>query len=287
MSAGFERLVDRLVAGSRDPELDPYRYLEWPDALPAYGWCMPPELISLHGMPVYDTLDAAARRELSRLELIQFFSLNIHGETRLMAGLEARLARAMPAPVAAYLAHFHQEEEKHRACFVEFCERYGKGAYGDRNVEFPADWSAEEAEFVFFARVLMFEGLVDHCNALVARDGRVVDIVRQINRAHHLEEARHLAFGRAWLRELAGRFARNGLPAIPDRIVAHLRAFRTALWREFFNPDVYRDAALADPIGLRHAALAGPAAEERRDRLFAATDRFFARIGCPLQEAAP
>lgn len=285
LSTGPCDVVDRLLRGTRGHR-DPYLDIEWPPTLPAGGWCMPPELLSLHGTPVFDALDDVSRRELSRLELIHFFSINIHGEARLIAGLDARLDARLPAPVAAYLARFSAEEEKHRACFIEFCERYGKGACADRGIAFDADWSPDETGFVFFARVLVFEELVARYNGVMARDRRVIPVVRQINRAHHVEEAGHIAFGRAWLRELAVPFHQGGACAIPGRVIEHLAAWRTSLWRDLFSPDVYRDAGLPDPYQVRNLALAHPSALARCQRLFAGTEGFLAGIGCTLPEVA-
>lgn len=284
MTQAIEMLASKLSGVSSDLARDPYADIQWPAALPADAWCMPPELISLHQTPAYELLDTPAQLRLSRLELILFFSLNVHGESRLITGLGTSLAANPPVPVAEYLEHFRDEEAKHRACFIEFCERYGNGIHGDRNFDLALEWPAAESQFVFFARVLLFEGLVDQINGIIARDERVAMVVRQINRAHRVEEARHLAFGRAWLALLARPLIDQHSGRVPDPIIQHLCAYRQSIWRDLFDPDVYRDAGIVEPFAARREALASESANTRREQLFCATDDFFVRIGCPLRD---
>lgn len=281
---GMQAVLERLAQAST--AADPYDSIGWPEQLPPGQWCMTPELISLHGTPVYERMDEASRHQLSLLELVNFFSINVHGERRLIAGLGERLGAEPDPAVASYLQHFVGEEEKHLACFQMFCDRYANGVYRDRNLALPDDWNAAEAVFVFFARVLMFEELVDQINTTLAADERVAAVVRQINHAHHLDEVRHIAFGRVWLRHLATKTRTQWRRDGSWRIGRYLSDYRTALWRDLFNPDVYRDVGLTDPLGLRSTALANAQVRSRCRGLFARSDRLLAELQLPI-EAVP
>ena len=277
--AGVVALAAHLTRVSSRTERDPYAGIDWPAAPDDGAWYFTPELVSLHGTSAWAGLDDAARRRLAFHEAVAFFSLNVHGEQRLIAGLDALTAGGGSDAVTEYLRVFRAEEAKHQAAFRQFCERYAGGVRDDRGVALPAEWTGADAELVFFARVLVFEELVDRCNAVMARDRRLAPIAVHLNRAHHLEEARHLAFGRAHLAQLVAA-ARTRLDAARQAaVVAHLRDFRAALWRDLFDPHAYADAGLADAYALRRAALAHPDVAARGRWLFRRVDRWFAGLG--------
>lgn len=275
-------LAAHLTEVSARTDRDPYAGIEWPPERDDAAWYFSPELVSLHGTPAWDRLDGQARRQLAFFEAVNFFSLNVHGERRLIAGLDALTSDGEANAVTAYLRVFRAEEAKHKASFEHFCERYAGGAYEDRSIELPSEWAGADAGLLFFARVLVFEELVDRYNAMMARDRRLAAIAVRINRAHHLEEARHLAFGRAWLAELVAAAQVRCDSERRAAVVDHLRDFRAALWRDMFNPQAYRDAGLSDVHALRRGALEHPQVLARKEALFRRVDRYFATLGLPI-----
>lgn len=252
----FAAIVERLC---RISEAAPSAGCDWPRRIGADEWCMSPELVSLHGTESFEALDQAQRRRLAAAEAVNFFSLNIHGERALVAGIAQRLYRTGSDSHERYLHHFLAEENRHMALFAQYCLRYAGRIYSDRKVALANAYSQAEDEFLFFARVLVFEEIVDRYNQAMAQDGRLAPVVRRINRLHHRDEARHLAFGRRLVVELFERHA----PAWSAGELAHARAELAAYfrlcWSEYYNPDAYRDAGLAEPYSLRTRALSHPA----------------------------
>lgn len=283
--AGILALAERLTESSTRPGRDPYAAIAWPAARDAQAWYFSPELVALHGTPAWDALDQDTRRNLAFFEAVNFFSLNVHGETRLIAGLEASAAARGGGAVAAYLRCFRNEEAKHRASFARFCTDFAGAVYPDRSIALAPAWGGDDAELVFFARVLVFEEFVDRYNAVMARDRRLAPVARQINRAHHLEESRHLAFGRAWLARLVTAARERWRADEADQVATHLGEFRRALWLELFSVQAWRDAGLTDVHALRLAALADPAVRAREDAAFGRVDRFLHALGLPIDGA--
>ena len=151
--------------------------------------------------------------------------------------------------------------------FAEFCARYGR-VYPPRTFALgEPELDAEQRDVLFFARVLVFEELVDAYNRRIAADARVAPLAREINRRHHLDETRHLAFGRALLRELYATRVRRWPPAARRALDERLEAYTRSLWLEYANPSVYRDAGLDDAYALARRAVADPARDPIRARL--------------------
>jgi hypothetical protein len=258
------RTVERLSEASRR---SPHTELVWPDALDREQWSFSPELISLYGTEAYARLTEPERKRLSFFEAVNFFSLNIHGEKFLVEGLARRLYRRGTETISPYLHHFLDEENKHMAYFGGFCTRYAGKVYPDRKLAFPREYAEGEEEFLFFAKVLIFEEIVDAYNVRMARDARLVPVVRQINQRHHDDETRHLAFGRRMVRDLHERYRPRWSRETREGLREAVAAYVLATWKEYHNPDVYRDAGLADPFTLHLESFRAPSSGERRKEL--------------------
>jgi len=160
----FLKTVEKLCDSSRENYVNPYTYLEWPQMPDKEQWFMSPELISLYGTSAYETLSDAQRKRLSFYEAVNFFSLNIHGEKSLVEGLAQRLYRKDQNDIAPYLHHFLDEENKHMVYFGGFCLRYAGKVYPDRKMVIPREYAPGEEDFLFFAKVMVFEEIVDVYN---------------------------------------------------------------------------------------------------------------------------
>jgi hypothetical protein len=241
----------------------------WPETLGPDDWCMSPELLSVYGTEIYESLDERERRRLSFFEAVNFFSLNIWGERQLIAGIAPRLYAKDCDAISRYLQHFLAEENRHMAMFAEFCGRYAGKVYRQKTWHLSRAHAEGEEEFLFFARVLLFEEIVDRYNVAMAGDSRLPPIVRHINRTHHRDESRHLAFGRRRVVELFERCAPKWSSEVLTTVRAELEAFLAASWREYYNPEAYADAGVPDAYGCRQRLLAHPA-RQRHHAAFAA-----------------
>lgn len=260
-------VVGRLSTASRRALQDPYAAIAWPDRLDRRQWFTSPEMVSLYGTRAWLELAEDRRRELSFWEAVNFYSLNIHGEKALMEGLAQRLYRPGLEPVTEYLHHFLDEENKHSVWFGTFCTRYAGKVYADRKVAFPREYAQGEEDFLFFAKVAIFEEIVDRYNLAMARDETLVPVARQINANHHNDEARHLVFGRRIVAELWRSWAGRWPPAVVDGIRRYLAAYVVATWREYYNPQVYRDAGFTDPWMVASNAWEHPATRQHRHQI--------------------
>ncbi|HCT76157.1 MAG TPA: AurF domain containing protein [Micromonosporaceae bacterium] len=276
----------RLSRLSQRAYQNPYLHVEWPATVqPERDWFSTPEYGSLHGTPLWSELDAPARRRVAFHEAAGFYSLNIHGEKSLMQGLAARLYRSDLVEITGYLHHFLDEENKHSVYFGGFCTRYAK-VYRSRQVAFVTPRPRDVDDFLFFAKTLIFEEIVDHYNRVQARDERLHPLARFINDSHHRDEARHLVFGRCLVTALWNACAPEWSEPVKNEIRDDLGQFLTASWREYYHPDVYADAGLDDPWELAETAWSVPTQKAHRRKVSAACLRFLISAGILESEAS-
>ncbi|MYU20910.1 diiron oxygenase [Streptomyces sp. SID8352] len=275
----FLTILDRLSSKSVEEYYNPYKLFEWPDTLPEDMWWMSPELTTTHGTPAAERLGPERLHALSRQESINFYSLNVHGIRELLIEVTRRIHTAGFETPSQFFHHFIGEENEHMWFFAEFCLRYGGKIYrqpGGVAADIPR--SPVESLLVF-SRILIFEELVDHFNSRMALDDRLHDTIRAINRIHHQDESRHIAFGRELVAALHADVRRNAGERELDDISDYLKRYMTFSFESLYNPQVYRDAGIDKPQELRRELLAGPARAEFEASVFRKTAKYLRKTG--------
>ena len=280
-------LAVRLSDASVRKQWDVYAAFDWPESIePEAGWSMSPELISIYGTEAWDALDEVTRKRLSFYEIVNFFSFVLLGERPLIEGMTHRMYRkASLGAVTEYLHHFVAEENKHMIMFGTFCNRYAQKIYPEKKLVLPREYAKGEEDIAFFCKVLIVEELGDYYNLKMMSDGRIHPLVAKINKVHHIDEARHLAFGREYLREMAEQH----LAAWSEEELASFRKwlgdYLRSSWGDFYNPAVYKDAGLENGYGIRKIALEHPVCREMRERVSEKVVDYFVDVG--LLDEAP
>jgi len=278
MEAATE-LAGRLSTASVKKAWDVYSAFAWPEALDPSRWCMPPELISLHGTSAWEALDEPGRHDLSLFEVANFFSLTLHGERPLVQGLCNQMYSRQNPAITEYIHHFLGEENRHMVMFAMFCNRYAGKVYPMKKLVLPRKYAKGEEDVVFFIKVLIIEELGDYYNVAMGHDERLEPIVQDVNKFHHRDEARHIVFGRQLLRELFAEYA----PKWPEDTLPGLRRWLSdylrSSWNDFYNPAVYRDAGIPDPYEARKEALEAEPCRRHRERVSAKLVDYFLETG--------
>ncbi|MGC5033392.1 diiron oxygenase [Micromonospora sp. DT229] len=283
MTNPWQRVTDvatRLSTVSRESRYDPYALFDWPPSLPDNQYWMSPELMTGYGTAFWDELDEPQRVMLSRYEAVNFFSVNVHLIRELIGGVADRIYTTWHPGLSEFFHDFIAEENVHAWFFATFCQRYGGKVYPIRRIDLGSS-SADGIvrDLVVFGRILIAEELCDFFNVAMADDDRLPPICQQINRVHHQDEARHIAFGRQLMRALRDEaIERVGQEKVAET-GEHLARYITFCVRSLYNRDMYADAALPDPAGVRNRLLGDPQRTEMHRRAVGRTVAFFNRIG--------
>jgi len=279
-SSEFRELLGRLSEKARVDYYNPYTKFDWPETIPADAWWMSPELLSMYGTEFMDELAPTRLHALSRWESINFYSLNVHGIRELLIEVTRRIHSPGFEIPSDFFHHFIGEENEHMWFFATFCRKYGSKVYPEKTFKFSAAQEPALENFLVFARILIFEQIVDYYNVYMATDGRLHPIIQHINRLHHQDESRHIAFGARLVQLLWNQLLDAGLDAERRRSTSdYLNRYITASIESFYNPSVYKDSAISGGFALRQRLLRHPARQQTHARVLRKTTDFFARIG--------
>ncbi|MET7641821.1 diiron oxygenase [Streptomyces sp. NPDC005438] len=281
---GIEPVVlelDRLENLAESGYYNPYTMFDWPDTIESDLPWMSESLVTLAGTPMWDELSREQQLALTRYEAVNFFSLNIHGIRELMSEVVMRIHERTYADVSEFLHHFIGEENEHMWFFAQFCLRYGGKLYPAQPTLKAGSvdhLSPVARELIVFARILIFEEIVDYYNARMATDQSLPFIAREINRVHHQDESRHVAFGRMIFTNLLEQVAKRDPDEVPV-VAAYLEDYLQYSIGTLYNPAAYRDAGIPDALALRRRALEHPARVKAHDDVLKRTRRFLAKSG--------
>jgi hypothetical protein len=254
----FASILDRLVTMSERDYYNPYRLFDWPDSIVQDAYWMSPELMTVHGTAVADRLDEAQLRALSKWESVNFYSLNVHGIRELLTAIVARIYTPGFELPSEYFHHIIGEENEHMWFFATFCLRYAGKVYPDKTLTFAGPGIPEAETFLIFARLLIFEELVDVFNQRMATDDRLHPTIQQINSVHHQDESRHIAFGRQIVALLHAELRRTLSLEQLASLESYLKRYMRASAESLCNPAMFVDAGIENPYGMRRATLADP-----------------------------
>ena len=238
--------IQRLTTASARRVIEPD--VDVPGA-PSDGQVIPDELLSLGGLgDVLAGLTPEQRRTLSREEVASIAIAGIRFEAVLEAGFAAEIATApdVTDPRLTFILHEMGEETRHMRLFQRLIASLAPTArppipfrlvqVGYRlaiqaSVRFPA---------LFYVLVLGGEEIPDLFQKLASEHPDTDDFVRDVNRYHRLEEARHLSFARV---AYADVWQRSGPidRLLVRRVAPHIVRF---MFESMVHPGVYATVGL-------------------------------------------
>jgi hypothetical protein len=258
--ADREKTAERLLKSSAERFYDPEVDIDWTAPLVDGLFYIPEQRISLYGTPLYESLPAEKRIELSKHELASIASVGLWFELLLMQMLVKVVYNTDPTSRHAQYALTEVADEcRHSTMFARLVERIGCPPYG------PVRSTRRLGKLLpvigygpaMYGSILVAEEILDRLQREAMNDTTVQPIVRMVNRIHVLEEARHVRFARE---ELVRGMASLRPVELPYQkwLVGYVSMMIT---RTIINPAVYAAVGL-DVREARRAALANPRFQE-------------------------
>jgi hypothetical protein len=283
----FSAVLKRLSEKSVEDYYNPFTHFDWPESLPERAYWMSPSLMSVHGTEVEAELSDDQKMALSKWESINFYSMNVHGIRELLIEVVDRIhTRGFEVP-SEFFHHFIGEENDHMWFFAEFCLRYGGKLYSALRLKGGTEQDPKIANLLVFSRILLFEEVVDYYNTTMANDPALHETIREVNRIHHRDESRHIAFGRELVAMLFESVAPGLTAGQRSEVESYLKNYLAVSLNSFCNPTVYRDAALDAIPGLRGRVLADPGRHAAARRSVRKPMAFFLKQGIFASDTIP
>jgi hypothetical protein len=292
--APAEKKLERLNTASVKRHLEPEEIFDWESI--GDGQIIPDDLLST--TPLTDVhLTAEQKAQLSRDEVSAMLSAGIRFEAVLMAGFSYLLATTPNLRDVRHVYALHEigEETRHSRAFLRFIEATGSECENplDRG---PVAWVRNKVMKLLISQpallnvfVLAGEEIPDLIQKRASEHPDTDPLLAAVNKYHRQEEARHLAYARLTLPELAettgrierwrirrtapfginalfegmlhpGIYSAVGLPGFKTWWRANRTGRRVQLRREAIRPVLQQviDAGFVDehkvPRGWRHVA---------------------------------
>ncbi|MFW0789787.1 AurF N-oxygenase family protein [Gordonia sp. CPCC 205333] len=276
-NGGRTAIATRLIKGSTNRSYDPVVDLDWDAPLDPDKYFLPPQVVTLYGTDIWESMSQEQRIELSRQEMANILSVGIWFENLLNRALLQRLMKQDPAAATTHYALTEMGDEcRHMIMFGRAIERSGARAFAmqwwQRIVMY---WLADALRgSLLWVAALVGEEIFDALQRDMLNDPELQPLIARLMQVHVTEEARHIGFARdGVMRRKPVRSRTETLIAASGHGLA-AQAFKMV----FTNPAMYRRAGL-DARAATRAARANPLFHEAQVRGFASLAGFLEDAG--------
>ncbi|HZI82369.1 MAG TPA: diiron oxygenase [Casimicrobiaceae bacterium] len=237
---------------------DPLAHIDW-DAVDTQCWWLPPDTLSLAGVPEFEELPACVRRRVSHVEYAHLLQAGLWLESIFMARLATLAHRSDDAACRARFLQEVREEAGHSLMFVELLHRSGlplrSGQGATLRVVDALARLLPTGSALFWALVVVGEELPDRLNRRLKRgidEVTLSSVVYRMVQIHTHDEAVHAAYAREQCAQAA-----SGTPNWLRMLLAPPLSLAIALYADYvYYPPAraYACAGLADPQRWRSLA---------------------------------
>jgi hypothetical protein len=191
--------IERLISISKESPLLPEKFIPWDEVIRQNEIYLPEKLISLEGLPIYETLSDWQKRELARHEVVQSMYAYAWSEGLFCLFMNRYILSLQPDNIEyRFLLRELIEEFRHQEMFAMAIKRLDGIPVKPGPVQnfiglftakyFPAD--------TVFMVSLTLELIADTYGEHIRLDPGSYIVLRKVSQLHNIEEARHILFTR-------------------------------------------------------------------------------------------
>src|SRR6188768_1660530 len=189
--------VERLIRISKENPLLPEKFIPWDEDIEEGYHYLGKKLISLEGLPIYETLTPDQKLELSRHEVVQSMYAYAWSEGLFCLFMNRYILTLPPDHIEyRFLLRELIEEFRHQEMFSMAITRLNCEPIKQSRVQnfiglftakyFPAD--------TLFMVSLTLELIADMYGEHIRNDENAYRVLQKVSQLHNIEEARHILF---------------------------------------------------------------------------------------------
>ncbi|HTM86477.1 MAG TPA: diiron oxygenase [Mycobacterium sp.] len=276
-AASRDTFSERLLKGSVRKSFAPVVDIDWNAPLDPDKFFLPPQIVSLYGTPLWDSMSRAEQIELSRQELANTLSAGIWFENILNQSLLRMMMHQDPtSPSTHYELTELGDETRHMVMFGKAIDKIGAKPVRPRLYQ---RIIINSLPFAFRGSVLWVAALVgeeifDSLQRQMMDDPELQPMVQRLMRIHVTEEARHIQFARDGLRKRTPT-----MPRYKRVWVANLNGVGGPFFRHLFTNKVQYARVGLDARAARRMARASAHRHEVQISGFAPLAAFLDEVG--------
>jgi len=189
--------IERLIRISKENPLLPEKFIPWEEDIAEGHHYLSKNLISLEGIPIYDTLTPHQKLELSRHEVVQSMYAYAWSEGLFCLFMNRYILTLPPDHIEyRFLLRELIEEFRHQEMFSMAITRLnGQPVRPNRIQNFIGLFTAKyfPADTVFMVS-LTLELIADMYGEHIRNDEKAYRVLQKVSQLHNIEEARHILF---------------------------------------------------------------------------------------------
>ncbi len=248
-----QTLIERLIRISKEKPLNPDTFVPWNTDFNEGNIYLPENLVSLSGLPVYETLTPFQKQELARHEVVQAMYSYCWSEGLFCVFMNRYILNRDPRDLERqFLIRELIEEYRHQEMFARVIEKlngepvrvnWGQKLIGGFTAKFMPD-------SVLFLSCIAIEMMADQYGELIRQNEGSYPVLQKVSQLHNIEEARHILFTQAVLKRYttgAGFFRASIYSLL---ILINMRFFQNI----YVRPEIYERIGLPNAKALSSQA---------------------------------
>jgi hypothetical protein len=250
LSLDDKTLIERLIRISKEKPLMPETFVPWHTQFTDGQIYLPESLVSLAGLPIYDTLTPWQKQELGRHEVVQAMYSYCWSEGLFCVFMNRYILNRKPEDLERqFLIRELIEEYRHQEMFAQTIENLkgepiAIGWFQKIVAGFTAKFMPDS---VLFLSCIAIEMMADQYGEAIRKHPSSYPVLRKVSQLHNIEEARHILYTQAVLKrytEGAGVIRSTFFSLL---VLGNMRFFQSI----YVRSEIYERIGLAHPKRVR------------------------------------
>ena len=246
-------LFERIIRISKEKPLMPETFVPWHTEFVDGNIYLPESIVSLAGLPIYESLTPWQKQELGRHEVVQAMYSYCWSEGLFCVFMNRFILNRNPDDIERqFLIRELIEEFRHQEMFAQTIDTLKgqpiKISKAQRNTAgFVAKFMPDS---ILFLMCLAVEMMADQYGELLRKNENTFPVLRKVSQLHNIEEARHILYTEAVLKRYTQNigFMRRSYYSL--LILGNLRFFQNV----YVRSEIYERIGLKNPKQIRKQA---------------------------------